>query len=98
MSLGESCCGRSRRIRGCARSARWFGCCGTTAPAGRWAARSSRGALEREDMWNQLLGRRPFSLLCAYSLDVLGKPASLQTVVDIAKLHGKVIGTVEAAA
>jgi hypothetical protein len=39
-----------------------------------------------------------FSLLCAYSLDALGKPANLQTVVDIAKLHGKVLGTVETAA
>jgi hypothetical protein len=63
-----------------------------------WAEGNSRAALELEDMWNELLGHHPFSLLCAYSLDVLGKPASLQTVVDIAKLHGKVIGTVEAAA
>lgn len=63
-----------------------------------WAKGNSRAALELEDMWNELLGHHPFSLLCAYSLDVLGKPASLQTVVDIAKLHGKVIGTVEAAA
>lgn len=36
--------------------------------------------------------------MCAYSLDVPGKPASLQTVVDIAKLHGRVLGTVETAA
>jgi hypothetical protein len=63
-----------------------------------WATGNSRAALELEDMWNELLGHHPFSLLCAYSLDVLGKPASLQTVVDIAKLHGKVIGTVDAAA
>jgi len=63
-----------------------------------WAEGNSRAALELEDMWNELLGHHPFSLLCAYSLDVLGKPASLQTVVDIAKLHGKVIGTVDAAA
>jgi hypothetical protein len=63
-----------------------------------WAKGNSRAALELEDMWNELLGHHPFSLLCAYSLDSLGKPASLQTVVDIAKLHGKVIGSVEAAA
>jgi hypothetical protein len=63
-----------------------------------WETGNSRAALELEDMWNELLGHHPFSLLCAYSLDALGKPASLQTVVDIAKLHGKVIGTVEAAA
>jgi hypothetical protein len=63
-----------------------------------WAAGNSRAALELEDMWNELLGHHPFSLLCAYPLDALGKPASLQTVVDIAKLHGKVIGSVEAAA
>ena len=63
-----------------------------------WANGNSRAALELEEMWNELLGHHPFSLLCAYSLDRLGKPASLQTVVDIAKLHGKVIGTVDAAA
>ena len=63
-----------------------------------WANGNSRAALELEEMWNELLGHHPFSLLCAYSLDTLGKPASLQTVVDIAKLHGKVIGTVDAAA
>jgi hypothetical protein len=63
-----------------------------------WGKGNSRAALELEDIWNELLGHHPFSLLCAYSLDSLGKPASLQTVVDIAKLHGTVIGTVEAAA
>lgn len=63
-----------------------------------WAKGDSRAALELEDMWNELLGHHPFSPLCAYSLDVLGRPASLQTVVDIAKLHGKVLGSVEAAA
>ncbi|MEP6694142.1 MAG: MEDS domain-containing protein [Chloroflexota bacterium] len=63
-----------------------------------WGQGNSRGALELEDLWNELLGHHPFSLLCAYSLDVLGKPASLQTVVDIAKLHGKVLGSVETAA
>jgi len=63
-----------------------------------WANGNSRAALELEEMWNELLGHHPFSLLCAYSLDTLGKPASLQSVVDIAKLHGKVIGTVDAAA
>ena len=63
-----------------------------------WAQGKSQAALELEDLWNELLGHHPFSLMCAYSLDVLGKPANLQTVVDIAKLHGKVIGTVETAA
>lgn len=63
-----------------------------------WANGNSQAALELEEMWNELLGHHPFSLLCAYSLDTLGKPASLQTVVDIAKLHGKVIGMVDAAA
>lgn len=63
-----------------------------------WAQGRSQAALELEDLWNELLGHHPFSLLCAYSLDVLGKPASLQTVVDIAKLHGKVLGSVETAA
>jgi len=63
-----------------------------------WASSNSRAALELEEMWNELLGHHPFSLLCAYSLDTLGTPASLQTVVDIAKLHGKVIGMVDAAA
>jgi hypothetical protein len=63
-----------------------------------WAAGNSRAALELEELWNELLGHHPFSLLCAYPLDGLGKPASLQTVVDIAVLHGKVIGAVETAA
>jgi DcmR-like sensory protein len=63
-----------------------------------WAQGKSQAALELEDLWNELLGHHPFSLMCAYSLDVLGKPANLQTVVDIAKLHGKVLGTVEHAA
>lgn len=63
-----------------------------------WAQGNTRAALELEDHWNELLGHHPFSLLCAYALDVLGKPASLQTVVDIAKVHGKVLGTVETAA
>jgi hypothetical protein len=63
-----------------------------------WAQGQSRAALELEDLWNELLGHHPFSLMCAYSLDVLGKPANLQTVVDIAKLHGKVLGSVEHAA
>ena len=63
-----------------------------------WAEGNSKAALELEDLWNELLGHHPFSLLCAYSLDVLGKPASLQTVVDIAVLHGRVLGTVETAA
>jgi MEDS: MEthanogen/methylotroph, DcmR Sensory domain len=63
-----------------------------------WAAGNSRAALELEEMWNELLGHHPFSLLCAYSLDVLGDPASLQTVVDIAELHAKVSRSVEAAA
>lgn len=63
-----------------------------------WGQGESQAALELEDLWNELLGHHPFSLLCAYSLDVLGKPANLQTVVDIAKLHGKVLGTVESAA
>jgi MEDS: MEthanogen/methylotroph, DcmR Sensory domain len=63
-----------------------------------WAQGKSQAALELEDLWNELLGYHPFSLMCAYSLDVLGKPATLQTVVDIAKLHGSVLGTVETAA
>lgn len=63
-----------------------------------WAQGKSQAALELEDLWNDLLGYHPFSLMCAYSLDVLGEPATLQTVVDIAKLHGKVLGTVESAA
>ena len=63
-----------------------------------WAQGQSRAALELEDLWNELLGHHPFSLMCAYSLDVLGRPANLQTVVDIAKLHGTVLGTVENAA
>ena len=63
-----------------------------------WAQGKSQAALQLEDLWNELLGHHPFSLLCTYSLDVLGKPANLQTVVDIAKLHGKVLGTVETAA
>lgn len=63
-----------------------------------WAQGKSQAALELEDLWNELLGHHPFSLMCAYSLDVLGKPANLHTVVDIAKLHGEVLGTVETAA
>ena len=63
-----------------------------------WAQGQSRAALELEDLWNELLGHHPFSLMCAYSLDVLGKPANLQTVVDIARLHGRVLGSVESAA
>lgn len=63
-----------------------------------WAMGQSRAALELEDLWNELLGHHPFSLMCAYSLDVLGEPATLQTVVDIAKLHGRVLGSVESAA
>lgn len=63
-----------------------------------WAQGNSQAALELEDLWNDLLGHHPFSLLCGYALDVLGKPAKLQTVVDIAKLHGKVLGSVETAA
>jgi hypothetical protein len=63
-----------------------------------WAQGKSQAALELEDLWNELLGHHPFSLMCGYSLDVLGKPANLQTVVDIAKLHGRVLGTVETAA
>ena len=63
-----------------------------------WAQGKSQAALELEELWNELLGYHPFSLMCAYSLDVLGKPANLQTVVDIAKRHGKVLGTVETAA
>lgn len=63
-----------------------------------WAQGKSQAALELEDLWNELLGHHPFSLMCAYSLDVLGRPANLQTVVDIAKVHGEVLGTVETAA
>ena len=63
-----------------------------------WAQGQSRAALELEELWNELLGHHPFSLMCAYSLDVLGRPANLQTVVDIARLHGKVLGSVESAA
>jgi hypothetical protein len=63
-----------------------------------WAQGKSQAALELEDLWNELPGHHPFSLMCAYSLDVIGEPASLQTVVDIAKLHGKVLGAVENAA
>jgi hypothetical protein len=61
-----------------------------------WANGQSAAALELEEMWNELLGHHPFSLLCAYSMGALGRPTSLQTITDIAKVHDHVIGSVEA--
>lgn len=60
-----------------------------------WSNGQSTAALELEELWNELLGHHPFSLLCAYPLSSLGRPTSLQTIVDIAKRHGDVIGAVE---
>ena len=51
----------------------------------------SRGAIELEDLWNELRAGRPFELFCAYPLAHLGDRGLVHPIVEICARHSHVI-------
>jgi hypothetical protein len=55
-------------------------------------AHASRPAAERlEELWNHLAGRRGFSLLCAYRLDVFDRRVQTEHLPQICRAHTHVL-------
>ena len=56
------------------------------------AARGNRRAAERvEELWNDLAGRRDFTLLCAYRLDIFDRDSQLTALPDVCRTHSHVV-------
>jgi MEDS: MEthanogen/methylotroph, DcmR Sensory domain len=52
-----------------------------------WNAGQSAAASRLEQLWNGLLGRHQFSLLCAYQIDVFGKEFQAGILDDMLRAH-----------
>lgn len=55
-----------------------------------WADGNVAGAIALESLWNEIAQLRQFSLLCAYSLPVLGDDPDLASVSRVCDLHSSV--------
>ena len=53
-----------------------------------WAQGRQDAAIDLEELWNELLGHHPFSLMCGYPIDGLGEPDS-PTVRQMLASHTK---------
>jgi DcmR-like sensory protein len=53
-----------------------------------WAQGRQEAAIDVEELWNQLLGHHPFSLMCGYPIEGLGDPDS-PTVRQMMASHTK---------
>ncbi|MGH2450077.1 MAG: MEDS domain-containing protein [Candidatus Limnocylindria bacterium] len=63
-----------------------------------WAAGQRDAALELEELWNELIGHHPFSLMCGYPTDIFG-PEDTAALEKVSAAHGRVLrGEDEAAA
>ncbi len=58
-----------------------------------WDAGQVGGAIELEDLWNELGRDLDFSLLCAYPLASLADPSLATSVEKVCKAHSEVVGT-----
>jgi hypothetical protein len=52
-----------------------------------WNARQFSAAIHLEQFWNKLLTRSPFSLFCAYAIDVFGKEFQVGTLDALLCAH-----------
>ena len=53
-----------------------------------WAQGRQQAAIDLEELWNELLGHHPFSLMCGYPIEGLGEPDS-PTVQQMMASHSK---------
>lgn len=53
-----------------------------------WAQGRQEAAINLEELWNELLGHHPFSLMCGYPIDGLGAPDS-PTVRQMMASHSR---------
>ena len=53
-----------------------------------WAQGRQEAAIDLEELWNELLGHHPFSLMCGYPIEGLGEPDS-PTVQQMMASHSK---------
>ncbi len=53
-----------------------------------WAQGRQSAAINLEELWNELLGHHPFSLMCGYPIEGLGEPDS-PTVRQMMAAHSK---------
>jgi hypothetical protein len=53
-----------------------------------WAQGRQEAAIDLEELWNELLGHHPFSLMCGYPIEGLGEPDS-PTVRQMMAAHSK---------
>ena len=53
-----------------------------------WAQGRQGAAINLEELWNELLGHHPFSLMCGYPIEGLGEPDS-PTVRQMMAAHSK---------
>lgn len=56
-----------------------------------WEADDAPGAVTLESLWNDLAGRRPFSLCCGYSVDALGSHGPLSAVGRMCAQHSATV-------
>lgn len=56
-----------------------------------WAEGNVAGALELEQLWNDLAARHPFSLFCAYPADLVADPGLAHELAHVCHLHSAVV-------
>jgi len=56
-----------------------------------WNARQYSAAIRLEQFWNKLLARSPFSLFCAYSMDLLGADLHLSSLDAVLSVHSHLV-------
>jgi anti-sigma regulatory factor (Ser/Thr protein kinase) len=56
-----------------------------------WGDGRALEAIELEEMWNRLAGRREFTLLCGYPTAAVEDHADLQVVNDVCRVHAQLI-------
>jgi len=56
-----------------------------------WDAGDVMGAIELEELWNELMDELEFSLLCAYHRDSVAGPEHAEALTQVCRLHSSVL-------
>ncbi|HJT16002.1 MAG TPA: MEDS domain-containing protein, partial [Thermoanaerobaculia bacterium] len=55
-----------------------------------WQDGQSEAAIQLEELWNDLIGRRGFALLCAYSMGNFYRQSSSANFADVCRVHNEI--------